>query len=335
MMNVRQSMRVWMIFLAFMIGASPSLAQEGLSSIAKKIMPSTFDISAYDQVGNTLHQGKGFFVSKDGNAMINRSVLEGADHADVRTVDGMLYPVRKVLAEDKEANLILVWVEIPSSAVHPLAVSASLPHLGERVMALGKTVSYGVVSGLQEIPVFGTFIQITARISSDTSISPVVNMKGEVIGILTSQRVEGQIFNFVLPSERVARLTAGEGKTLSEWEGKREEASESLYAKGLPFLWKGDYEKALLYFTEAVQKDPQYARAYFEIGYCDAQFGKYIDAFDAYRKAIHIKPDFVLAHFFLGLMYLDVKDRGQALEEYRILKDLDPGYANDLLHMLR
>ena len=55
----------------------------------------------------------------------------------------------------------------------------------------------------------------------------------------------------------------------------------------------------------------------------------------AYRKAIQIKPDFVLAHFFLGLMYLDVRDRNRALEEYRILKDLDPDYANDLLNMIR
>jgi hypothetical protein len=328
-------MRVWMIFLACVIGASPSLAQEGLPSIVKKIMPSTFDISVYDQVGNTIRQGRGFFVSKDGDAIINRSVLEGADHADVKTVDGMLYPVRKVLAEDKETNLIRVWVEVPSSAVYPLSVGASLPHLGERVMVLGKTVSYGIVSGLQEIPAFGKFIQITARISSDASISPVVNMRGEVIGILTSQRVEGETFNFVLPSERVARLTPGKGKTLTEWEGEREEAGESLYAKGLLFLWKGDYQKALPYFKKAVQKDPQYARAYFEIGYCNAQLGKYIDAFDAYRKAIHIKPDFVPAHFFLGLMYLDVKDKGQALEEYRILKGLDPGYANDLIHMIR
>jgi tetratricopeptide (TPR) repeat protein len=160
-------------------------------------------------------------------------------------------------------------------------------------------------------------------------------MKGEVIGVPLSQRVEGQEFNFVLPSERVVKLTPGKGKTLAEWEGEREGAAESLYAKGLPFLWKEEYKKALPYFEEAVQKNPSDAGAYFQIGYCHAQLGQYVDASEAYRKAIQIKPDFVLAHFFLGLMYLDVRDGNRVLKEYRILKDLDPGYANDLLNMIR
>jgi tetratricopeptide (TPR) repeat protein len=88
-----------------------------------------------------------------------------------------------------------------------------------------------------------------------------------------------------------------------------------------------------LNFEESVQKNPSYAGAYFQIGYCNAELGRYIDAFEAYKKAIQIKPDFVLAHFFLGLMYLDVRDRNRALEEYKILKDLDPNYADDLFQL--
>ena len=55
----------------------------------------------------------------------------------------------------------------------------------------------------------------------------------------------------------------------------------------------------------------------------------------AYRRAIQIKPDFVLANFFLGLMYLDVRDGNRVLEEYKILKDLDWVYAQDLFNMIR
>jgi len=62
--------------------------------------------------------------------------------------------------------------------------------------------------------------------------------------------------------------------------------------------------------------------------------GRYLDAFDAYKKAIQIQPDFVLAHFFLGLIYLETGDRNRALAEYNILKDLDQNYANDLLKMI-
>jgi len=117
--------------------------------------------------------------------------------------------------------------------------------------------------------------------------------------------------------------------------GRKEETAESVYAKGLPFLWKEDYDKAASYFKKAVRIDPRYANAYFLIGYCNAQLERYPDALEAYKKAIQIQPDFVLAHFFLGLIYLEARDRNHALAEYKILRDLDKNYADDLLNMIR
>ena len=88
--------------------------------------------------GGLLNEGKGFFISKEGDVITNRHLLEGASRVEIKTVDGMLYPVTKVVAEDKEANLIRVSVEIPSRPVHPLPISAFLPQLGERVMVIGE-----------------------------------------------------------------------------------------------------------------------------------------------------------------------------------------------------
>jgi hypothetical protein len=331
----------WIIFLCFISAAIPSWAQGNLSTILKRIEPSILTVFAYDKEGRPFRQGRGFFIGKNGDVITHRGVLEGADHAEVKAGDGMLYPVRMILAEDREVNLIRTGVEIPSGAVHPLPFLPFLPQLGERIAVIGgasgprKTSSYGVVSAIQEIPTLGEMIRVTARISSSFDACPVVNMKGEVIGIVTSWMLEGQKFNFVVPSERVLRLKAVKGISLAKWEWGREETAEGLYAKGLPFLWKEDYEKALLYFEGAVQKDPRYVKAFFMIGYCNAQLGRYLDAFDAYGKAIQIQPDFVLAHFFLGLIYLETGDRTHALAEYNVLKDLDPTYANDLLKMIR
>jgi hypothetical protein len=332
---------LWLIFLYSISATMPSWAQENLSAIAKRIEPSIIVVLAYDKEGRAISQGRGFFVGPSGDVITHRRVLESADHAEVRTSGGLLYPVRTILAEDREVNLIRIWVEIPSGTAHPLPLSPSLPQLGERVAVIGssagseKSVSYGMVSAIQEIPSFGKIIRVTTPLSSSFDACPVVNMKGEVIGIVTHWMVEGQKFNFIVPSERVVRLKAGKGMSLAEWEWGREETAEGLYAKGLPFLWKEEYEKALPFFEGAVKKDPRYAIAYFQIGYCNAQLGRYLDAFEVYKKAIQIKPDFVLAHFFLGLLYLEARDRTHALEEYKILKDLNRDYAKDLLNMIR
>lgn len=83
-----------------------------------------------------------------------------------------------------------------------------------------------------------------------------------------------------------------------------------------------------------VKKDPRYPNAYFQIGYCNAQLRHYEGALEAYKQAIRIKPDFMIAHFFLGLAYLELRDKNSALKEYKILKDLDRNYAKDLLNMI-
>jgi tetratricopeptide (TPR) repeat protein len=336
-MSLHRSLVIWMIFLFCIAYVSFSVAQENLPAIVKKIEPSILDIFTYDKEGKTLRQGSGFFISKEGDVITGRDILKGADHADVRTADGMLYSVKKVLAEDKEANLIRVSVEIPLNLVHVPPISVALPQIGERMVAIagpsniGEKVSYGIVSAILELPAFGKILRAIVRLSPSYDGSPIVNMKGEVIGVIIL--VKRQFFN-VLPIERAVGLTPGKAMALSKWEAEREETAEELYSEGLPYLWKEDYKKALRFFKEALKKDPRYANAYFQVGYCNAQLKHYQEALDAYRQAIRIKPDFLIAHFFLGLIYLEVRDRNHALEEYKILKDLDPGYAKDLFNMI-
>jgi tetratricopeptide (TPR) repeat protein len=61
---------------------------------------------------------------------------------------------------------------------------------------------------------------------------------------------------------------------------------------------------------------------------------RYREAIEAYKEAIRIKPDFAEAHYNLGLTYLILGDKGSALDEYRILKDLDKDLANKLFTLI-
>ncbi len=328
------------IFLFFILSTVLSHAQENWPAVVSQIRPSTVVALAYDKEGRVINKGGGIFVSKNGDVITSRRVLEGADHAEVRTVGGMLYPVKRILAEDKVTNLVRVGAEMPQGQASPPLLNDFSPHLGERIAVIGslagseKLSSYGTVSALQEIPTIGRIVRVTAPLPSSLDGCPVVNMKGEVIGIVTSWRVEGKNFHFVVPSERVVRLRVINEIDFAQWEERKEETAEDLYAKGLPFLWKEEYDKAASYFRKAVKTDPRYANGYFLIGYCDAQLERYRDALEAYKSAIQIQPDFVLAHFFLGLIYLEVRDRNHALAEYKILKDLDKNYADALLNMI-
>jgi tetratricopeptide (TPR) repeat protein len=59
--------------------------------------------------------------------------------------------------------------------------------------------------------------------------------------------------------------------------------------------------------------------------------GRYQESKEAYRQSIRLKPDFAEAHYGLGRTYLMLNDRVGALEEYNVLKTLDPKSAEQLL----
>lgn len=300
-MKVFRSSMLYTAFLFSLFAVSSSFGQENLPAVVRRVEPSAVVILTFDKEGKLLGQGSGFFISKNGDVITSRHVLQGAKRAEVKTANGKVYAVKKVLAEDAEGDLIRVSADIPGDSVHPLSVSSVFPEVGERIIVIGSpfglemTVSDGIVSAIREIPEFGKIIQVTAPISAGSSGSPVVNMKGEVIGVATFFIVAGQNLNFAIPVERIAKLAPGEGQLLSAREERRIEewvvSPEGLYATGLRYLWVEEYEKALPYFVEVVKKNANHADAYFQIGYCQGKLGRYQEAIEPYKQAIRIKPD--------------------------------------------
>ncbi len=137
---------------------------------------------------------------------------------------------------------------------------------------------------------------------------------------------------------RIAELKPGNGQGFAEWEAGRTEewlvSGEGIYFTGLTYLRIEDYEKALFHFEEAVKKIPKHVEAYFQIGYCNGNLGRYQEAIDASKQAIRIKPDDAEAHYNLGVFYLIFGDRSSALDQYKVLKELDKDLANELFNLI-
>lgn len=282
---------------------------ESLPSIIKRIEPSTVIVFAYDDKGEFLKLGSGFFISQNGDIITNYHVLQGANSAEVKTSDGKTYPITYIVAEDEQSDIIRLSVNIPSQYVYPLSLSTTIPEAGERIIVYGsplgleKTVSDGIISALREVPGYGKLIQITAPISPGSSGSPVLNMNGEVIGIATFQFIEGQNLNFAIPSERIASLNLiEEEKTftteeLFKQEEKDKKDSDYAYEaanKALYFIDKKEYEEALPYLEIAVKTDILLLKAWahFRIGFCYEKLGAYYaDAYSLLGTSYYIVLD--------------------------------------------
>ena len=203
-----------LLFLGGGWGSRPAGAQENLPALIKKIQPAVVTVVGYNAKGKAIRLGSGFFVNGQGHLITCMDVVSKIVRADVKLPHGGLYPITTVLAADKKADLVKLAVTIPGGTPHYLQVSSNRPVVGEHVLTVGsplgleQSVSEGLLSAIRNIRGRGEFLQISAPISPGSSGGPVVNLKGEVIGVATFQ-VRGQNINFAAPGNRVLALADG------------------------------------------------------------------------------------------------------------------------------
>jgi serine protease Do len=146
--------------------------------------------------------GSGIVLSADGFLLTNYHVIEQAGEIEVQLMDDRKFPA-KVVGRDARTDLALLKIEASGLPVLPLGDSDKL-EVGELVLAIGNpfgldhSVSIGIVSrkgrALGSSGTFDDYIQTDASVNPGNSGGPLINMRGEVIGINTA----------VIPNRRVA-----------------------------------------------------------------------------------------------------------------------------------
>ncbi len=164
--------------------------------------------------------GTGFIVQKDGVIVTNNHVIEGADEILVQLSDERRLPA-KVAGRDPRTDIAVIKVQdakdLPAIA---LGDSDGL-EVGDWVVAIGNpfglnhTVSAGIVSakgrGRDDVPLdpsgYYSFIQTDASINPGNSGGPLLNLKGEVVGMNTAIRGGGaQGIGFAIPINMVKQI---------------------------------------------------------------------------------------------------------------------------------
>jgi tetratricopeptide (TPR) repeat protein len=317
----RQFFLLSCLLLAFPFSAK---ADEKLIELVKKTKPAVVLIQTFDKDNKALGQGSGFFVNNKGHIVTNHHVLEGAYRATIKTSSGMEYPVEGVIAKNTDADIVKLHVNVPDASVNFLKLTPKVPSEGEDIVVIGNplglesTVSNGIVSAVRDIPTFGKILQITAPISPGSSGSPVVNMKGEVIGIATLVVTKGQNLNFAVPSDKILKLNETAKISLLKEYIVATDANDthSLFEKGLKELWQANWSAALIYFQKVTVKNPEDANAWSEIAFCYYRLERYEEAIDAYKQSIRIKPNSCDASY-LGKIYGKLGRWQEAIDAYK------------------
>ena len=177
--------------------------------------------------------GSGFLISEDGYIVTNHHVIAEADQINVRLSDKEEYKA-KVIGTDDKTDLALIKINPTRSlSTVPFGKSADL-QIGDWVIAIGnpfgleQTVTAGIVSAKGRVIGGGpyeNFIQTDASINPGNSGGPLLNVKGEVVGINTAifSQTGGNIgIGFAVPidlAQSIITQLKDKGKVTRGWLG--------------------------------------------------------------------------------------------------------------------
>lgn len=322
------------VFTAYLPQATP--AQESLPELVRRVKPAIVAIVTYDAKGDALRTGSGFFI-RPGQVVTNLHVIRGARRTDVKTLDGKgrVYQVTGLLAVDEVGDLALMGVDMSPERPRSSELAVSLPEEGETVFVIGNplklegSVTDGIVSAVREVPGVGKIIQTTAAISHGNSGSPIFNLRGQVVGVITVKVTNGQNISLAIGSDRVRELKPGALRSLAVIPAKDKilDVGEALYRTGLDSLWLGNYDHAVSYFENAVNRNPNRVDAWIQVGYCKVKQGKNEEAIQAYQQALQLKPSSEDVLNKLGDAYYYAGRLPEAIHSYKEAARLHPERA--------
>ena len=159
--------------------------------------------------------GSGVIVSKEGHILTNNHVIEGMTTIAVQLTDGREVPAR-FIGSDASTDIAVLQINVPNLAPLPLADSENV-RVGQVVFAIGnpfglqETVTQGIISARGRRAVSDSdveFLQTDAAVNEGNSGGPLLNLRGEIVGINTAifSKTGGNIgISFAVPSNTARR----------------------------------------------------------------------------------------------------------------------------------
>lgn len=131
---------------------------------------------------------------------------------------------------------------------------------------------------------------------------------------------------FSIPA--VAQDVAAPAKSIymddSMYEGSKIEEAVNAYNKGVREQGQQEYKKAIKYYKEALELDPNYVFAWDNMGICYRRIGNAKEAIESYQKSIALFPRGTFAHINLGLLYAFQEKFDLAIAEYKKVVEINP-----------
>ena len=271
--------------------------------VYKTLSDSMVEIHTYDESGQGIALGSGFFIDTEGTVLTNFHVMEGAYSAEIVMYNEDTFEVNYIEGYDKDIDLCVI--KTAASDTKPVTFFAGNVKTGETVYTIGSSVgltgtfSNGIVSTASRQYDGVECIQITAPISHGNSGGPLVNEFGEVLGVNTFMMVDGQNLNFAVSIKELDNIDRSETITIEKFGQLTGESVKPNYTKVITGD-EGEYVYEMTNDIELESNDMPYEANMLSDGYWKAAYLDDVDSIDFYYLTVPSSGDvlvYILAYW--------------------------------------
>lgn len=333
-----------LIFAALLLlNVSTAVPVQTAEQIAEKALAATVFLEMKDTKGTTVGFGSGFFV-RENLVATNLHVIEGAASGTAKEVDNKYtkYVIEGITATDKTNDLALLKVVMyPNdpqlSEIHrKLFPSQPLPlgnsdniKIGATVYVAGNpkglegTFSNGIISSRRNTDTKER-LQMTAPVSPGSSGGPVLNDKGEVIGISYMTIEGGQNLNFAIPSNYLKTLLVQSRTVQPLTQESQSVSAETYFLRGNTAYALELYKEAIVEYNKAIRLEPNYVKAYNNRGLAKMFLNQYFASIADFDKTIQLNPNFAEAYNNRGIIKAKLEQYFAAIADFDMAIQLKP-----------
>jgi tetratricopeptide (TPR) repeat protein len=285
-----------LVFLGVLFSCTPipqQVGEENFTLAVEKGRNSTVQIRMVRaESGEVTGVGSGFFVTPDQIATALHNVT-GEDPVFAKlTGEETTWKIENVTAFNVKGDLVILKV---AGKGKPLRLANSnTVQIGEPVATLGfPETKYKVTEGtIHGIGDSNSWFRVKAEYVGGMSGGPVLNRKGEVIGVAA---LSSGVYGYIIPSNALKILLSQSNSTESLTQFRKRDAIRALvyYREGQRRFLRGDYDGAIDALNEAIDLDPEFINAYgiralqkVHLGESEAAKGNTEVERDYYNKAI-------------------------------------------------
>jgi len=178
----------------------------GPEELYRRVLPSVLTVRA-DLTDGSVSQGSGFLALGENLAVTAWHVVKGARRVTVRFADKEEFEATGIVDKDESRDLALLRVRVAGRPI--LMIAPTPPAVGSRVYAIGSprglefSISDGLVSQIRQGDSGTKFVQFSAPASPGSSGGPLVNIDGQIVGVVDAQFTDGQNLNLAVSSTYV------------------------------------------------------------------------------------------------------------------------------------